>query len=56
MVDGQSESVSTTMGLNVLHVKEKIIYLYVYEESDSDSARDWVKKMSTDFSNAIIKQ
>ncbi|WP_018623666.1 hypothetical protein [Kangiella aquimarina] len=56
MVDGQSESVSTTMGLNVLHVKEKIIYLYVYEESDSESARDWVKKMSTDFSNTIIEQ
>ena len=56
MVDGQSESVSTTMGLNVLHVKEKIIYLYVYEESDSKSAREWVREMSTDFSNAIIKQ
>lgn len=55
-VEGQSESVSTTMGLNVLHVKEKIIYLYVYEESDSKSAREWVREMSTDFSNAIIKQ
>ena len=55
-IEGQSESVSTTMGLNVLHVKGKIIYLYVYEESDSEAARDWVKKMSTDFSKAIIKQ
>lgn len=55
-VEGQSESISTTMGLNVLHVKEKIIYLYIYEESDSKSAREWVRKMSTDFSNAIIEQ
>lgn len=56
MVDGQSESVSTTMGLNVLHVKGKVIYMYVYEETDSQSARDWVKKMSTEFSEALIKQ
>ncbi|MBD3652893.1 hypothetical protein [Kangiella sp.] len=55
-VEGISEVVRTTMGLNVLHVKKKIIYLYVYEESDSESARDWVKSTSTSFSEAIIKQ
>lgn len=56
MVDGQSESVSTTMGLNVLHVKDKIIYLYVYEETDTESARNWVRKMSRDVGEALIKQ
>lgn len=56
MVEGQSESVSTTMGLNVLHVKGKVIYLYVYEEADSQAARDWVKNISTEFSEALIKQ
>ena len=55
-IEGQTETVSTTIGMNVLHVKDKIIYLYVYEETDTESARNWVRKMSRDVGEALIKQ
>ena len=55
-INGEVEPIISTMGLNVLHIKGKVIYVYVYSESDSEQEREWVKNTSNHFSEALIQQ
>jgi hypothetical protein len=54
-VDGKKEVYITAVAPNILVIKGKMIYLYVFNEYHSEVDSEWVKSISKEWITAVIE-
>ena len=54
-VEGQRTEVVMAGGMNILMVRGKLLYLYLYSAYDSEADLEWVRAASVEWVDRIIK-